>query len=118
MIEYQDPVIPLVQFFKRYLPEIHVYGNMLNEPRYPALMVRVAGGIGFSRIQLLVRAEKDYEAMQYLIQAMNKLQKDASVITSLPGSWCEKEGNPIPSVDTDTGKPEAWVYLRLEHLGA
>ncbi|MED0739020.1 hypothetical protein [Aneurinibacillus thermoaerophilus] len=56
--------------------------------------------------------------MQGLIQAMNTLTRAAGQIQGLRVQWCEPESNPILTTDTDTGKPEAWCYMRLEHIEA
>jgi hypothetical protein len=117
MIDYKDPIPPLFQFLDARV-DVHVYGNQWINPTLPALLVKNAGGNGYTRVQLLARSETDYEAMSVLIQAMNLLERYASSISGLQVVWCEKESNPIPSQDVDTGKAEAWCYMRLEHLEA
>lgn len=115
MIDYVDPIPPILRFYSALL-DAPVEGNTFSSSSVPALLVRNAGGNGFTRVQLIYRAEKDYEAMGGLIHAMNLLERNAAIIEGLRVSWCEREANPIPSVDDDTGKPEAWCYMRLEHL--
>lgn len=119
MIEYVDPVPPVVQFLSARISTMKVYGNTFPQsPVLPALLVRSAGGNGYTRLQLICRASRDYEAMQGLIQAMNTLTRAAGQIQGLRVQWCEPESNPILTTDTDTGKPEAWCYMRLEHIEA
>ena len=116
MIDYKDPIPPILQFFEQRL-EVGVHGNTFgSNPFLPALLVRNAGGTSYTRIQLICRAEKDFEAMSGLIQAMNLLERYASHLNGLNVVWCEREANPIPDIDQDTRKPEAWCYMRLEHL--
>lgn len=119
MIEYVDPIPSVVRFLTALLPDIKVFGNTFPQsPALPSLLVRNAGGNGYTRLQLICRAEKDYEAMQGLIQAMNTLSRAVSQIQGLRVQWCVPESNPIPTIDTDTRKPEAWCYMRLEHIEA
>ncbi|NMF00236.1 hypothetical protein [Aneurinibacillus aneurinilyticus] len=119
MIEYIDPIPPVVRFLKAWLPDTKVFGNTFPpDLALPALLVRNAGGNGYTRLQLIYRARQDYEAMQGLILAMNTLKRAASQIQGLRVQWCEPESNPIPTTDADTGKPEAWCYIRLEHIEA
>jgi hypothetical protein len=118
MIDYVDPIPHLVDFFSSRI-EVNVYGNSFPlNPILPALLVKNAGGNGFTRVQLICRAEVDFEAMNGLIQTMNLLERYASQINSLRVIWCERESNPFPTVDQDTKKPEAWCYMRLEHAEA
>ncbi|MED4284338.1 hypothetical protein P4679_20665 [Priestia megaterium] len=56
--------------------------------------------------------------MSKLINCVNLLEAQSASIQGLRVEWCEREGNPIPSRDEDTDKPEAWCYMRLEHLEA
>ncbi len=118
MINYKDPIPPILQLFETYL-DIGIHGNTFgSSPSLPALLVRNAGGTNYTRVQLIARAEKDFEAMGHLIQAMNLLERHASQISGLNVVWCEREANPIPDIDQDTQKPEAWCYMRLEHIEA
>ncbi|SDH77214.1 hypothetical protein SAMN04489735_105613 [Aneurinibacillus thermoaerophilus] len=119
MIDYVDPIPPVVQFLSARISKMKVYGNTFPQiPVLPVLLVRSAGGDSYTRLQLICRASKDYEAMQGLIQAMNILTRAAGQIQGLRVQWCEPESNPILTTDTDTGKPEAWCYMRLEHIEA
>lgn len=118
LIDYVDPIPPVIQFFSNRL-DFDVYGNSFGtNPELPALLVRNAGGTDFTRIQLICRAEKDHEAMSSLIHAMNLLERNASDIEGIHVVWCEREANPIPDTNIDSNKPEAWCYMRLEHLEA
>lgn len=117
MIDYVDPVPPLLDFFSKRLT-VNIVGNTfaMNQP-YPQLLVRSAGGNDYSRIQLISRSESsETESMDLLIQAINLLERYAADISGLSILWCSREGNPFPSLDDDTGKPEAWCYMRLEYL--
>ncbi|MBO0962342.1 hypothetical protein J1P26_21805 [Neobacillus sp. MM2021_6] len=117
MIDYKDPIPPVINFFS--LRGVNVFGNTFpTNAKLPALLVRNSGGTDYTRIQLIYRADKDYEAMGGLIGAMNLLERYASSIAGLQVVWCEREANPMPDVDQDTQKPEAWCYMRLEHLEA
>lgn len=119
MIDYLDPVPPIVQFFAARLQGVTVYGNRFpGAVALPALLVRNAGGTDYSRIQLLYRADEDFDAMQGVIDAMNALSAGAAYIGELRAAWIEAETKPIPDTDGDTGKPEAWCYMRVEHFEA
>jgi hypothetical protein len=118
MIDYVDPIPPVLNLLAS-ISDINVFGNTFSKsPKLPALLVRNAGGTDYTRIQLICRADQDYEAMNGLISAMNMLERYASNLIGLQVVWCERETNPIPDIDQDTKKPEAWCYMRLEHLEA
>ncbi|MFI8709943.1 hypothetical protein ACIGHG_23525 [Bacillus sp. NPDC077411] len=118
MIDYIDPIPHVVRFFKIF--GVTCYGNSFPiNVKYPCICVKSAGGRGFTRLQVTSRSEKDdIEAMQVLINAINILERHTSSITGLKVQWCEKEGTPTPSFDTEANKPQAWCYMRLEHLEA
>lgn len=118
MIEYKDPIPPILKllipsFQKR---GISIYGSSFptTNVKYPAVVIRTAGGIDYYRIQLWSRANNDIQAMTALIDVMNDLEKNAQYIQGLMIKWCQRESNPIPDVDEDTGLFEAWCYMRLE----
>lgn len=118
MVDFVDPVPPIIRLYKSHLKE-SVYGNTFPTGyRLPALLVKQAGGDGYFRIQLIARADKDYEAMNLLIRAMNVLENHASYLDGLRVIWVQKESNPIPGVDDDTGKPEAWCYMSVDAFEA
>lgn len=115
MIEYVDPIPPVVKLLNKLFDE-RVYGNTMPEnPALPCILVRNMGGSDSTRLQLLVRGRSDIEAMALLIRAMNNLIRFASRV-ELRGVWIEKESSPIMAIDEDTKRPEAWAYLRMEHL--
>lgn len=118
MIEYVDPIPPIIRMLKPFFEE-RIYGNTFpsNAP-LPSILVRTAGGTDYTRLQLVVRANYDVDAMQLLIKVMNTIFTNFSLIIGLRVMWVEKESNPILMIDQDTGKPEAWAYVRLEHLEA
>jgi hypothetical protein len=117
MIDYKDPIPPVFAFFKENTDH-HIDANTFQANITEGLLVRSAGGRAFSRIQMIYRSKDEDAAVAGLIDCMNLLERNASQITALRGAWCEREGNPIPSKDEDTGAFEAWVYMRLEHLEA
>lgn len=118
MIDYVDPIPPVRRLLDSYMEE-RVYGNQFpSSPVLPAVLVRNTGGNDYTRIQLLVRADDDIQAMSILIKAMNTLERYTAHITGIRVIWIEKESNPLPDRDEDTGKPEAWAYMRMEHLEA
>lgn len=117
MIDYKDPIPPVRRFFKENT-SIQVDANTFQGNTTEGLLVRSAGGVGFSRIQMIYRSKDEGAAMSGLISCMNLLERSASSISGLRGNWCEREGNPIPSKDEETGAFEAWVYMRLEHIEA
>lgn len=116
MIDYVDPIPPVRKFLSTFMSE-RVYGNIFpSTTTLPAVLVRNMGGTDYTRLQLLVRATDDIAAMQTLIRAMNFLERNGSAISGLRVLWIERETAPISSVDQDSNKPEAWAYVRLEHL--
>lgn len=118
MIKYVDPIPYLVTFVKaKFRNELTVYGNTFpNTFRLPSLLIRTVGGTDAYRIQLLSRANDDITAMQNLINVMNFLEQFGQYMPGIQVKWVERESLPIPSVDTDSGKPEAWCYMRMEAL--
>lgn len=117
MIEYKDPIPPVFNFFKE-RTDHHIDANTFQSNITEGLLVRSAGGRGFSRIQMIYRSKDEAAAMAGLIRCMSLLEREAAKITALRGVWCEREGNPIPSFDEDTETFEAWVYMRFEHIEA
>jgi len=117
MIAYKDPIPPVRRFFDN-RTDYHVDANTFQSNIQEGLLVRSAGGVGFSRIQMICRSPDEAAAMAGLIRAMVLLEREAASIDELRGAWCEREGNPIPSKDDETGSFEAWVYMRLEHIEA
>ena len=117
MVPYVDPIPAIRKLLVGMMTE-KVYGNTFPaNVALPAVLIRSVGGLGYTRLQLLVRANDDITSMQTLIRAMNIILKDAALI-NLEGVWAEMETNPISSTDEDTGKPESWCFIRLEHIEA
>ncbi|MDA4083847.1 hypothetical protein [Bacillus cereus] len=118
MINYIDPIPHIVHFFKIF--DVTCYGNTFpKNAKYPSICVKIAGGKGFTRLQVTSRSEKDdIEAMNVLINAINILECHTASIRGIQVQWCEKEGNPTSLFDTEANKPQAWCYMRLEHLEA
>lgn len=117
MIQYIDVIPPIINFLSNRM-DTNVYGNRFPaDVQIPALLVRSVGGKGFTRLQLIYRAEKDFEALEGCIQAANILEAQAGQIDGIRVLWCEKDTAPISDMDND-GKQEAWCYMRLEHLEA
>ncbi|MGR9527682.1 hypothetical protein ACSS31_28900 (plasmid) [Priestia megaterium] len=116
MIDYLD-VVPPVRKFIDDLIEEKVYGSSFpSTPVLPAVLVRNMGGSDYTRLQLLARANDDITAMKLVIKAMNLLERYGANIVGLRVLWIEKDTAPIASKDDDTGKFEAWCYMRMEHL--
>ncbi|MDM5430812.1 hypothetical protein [Bacillus mycoides] len=118
MIKYKNPIPPILQLLNRY--GVTCYGNKFpNDADYPSVVIRTAGGNGYSRLQLIARSENsDIEAMDILTEAINVLEMKTAQIESLMVLWCEKNSNPVAYFDSVTGKEEAWCYMTLEHLEA
>lgn len=117
MINYMDPIPPLIQALKPFVEPARVYGNTIPaSATLPCVLIKNAGGTDYTRLMLLARANSDIEAMRLCIKGMNTLVRNAAYIRTLRVLDISKEVNPISSVDADTGKPEAWCYLRMEHL--
>lgn len=116
-MKYVDVIPPLIKLIKNFF-DFRIYGNMFPpDAVLPSVMIRTAGGNGYTRLQIIARAHTAQEAMNNLIAFMNQLES----LSSIPGVqtiWIEREQNPMPDMDEDTQKPEAWVYMRLEHLEA
>jgi len=120
MIDYVD-VIPPVRKLLASLLDVKVYGNTWPtniNTTLPGVLVRTTGGNDYTRIQLVARANDDITAMQNVIKAMNALERYAADIQGLKILWLEREANPVSTPDVDTGKPEAWCFMRMEHMEA
>ncbi|WP_153465129.1 hypothetical protein [Sediminibacillus terrae] len=116
MIDYVSPIPAAVQLLDVRM-EIPVIGNSFpREQTYPAVLLRAAGGTGYSRIQVISRAESDIDAELNMAKAINLLERYAYLMEGIRVISCIRDSNPIPSIDDDTGKPEFWCYMRLEHL--
>ena len=115
MIKYVDPVAPIIQFLTPFYSE-RIYGNTIpSNSTLPAILIRNAGGTDYTRIQVLVRGRSDIEAMYLCIDVMNTLMIHGGSI-NLRGAWVQMETSPIASIDQDTNRPEAWGYMRLDHI--
>lgn len=120
MIQYVDPIPPAIRLLNRaFQGRVYIYGNMFpSTVRLPAVLIKQAGGNGSYRLQLLSRANDDITAMQNLINCMNYIEQYGQSMTGIRVKWVSRESNPIPSIDTDSGKPEAWCYMNVEALEA
>ena len=119
MIDYVSPIPSVVQLLDSRLEEIAVVGNIFPAGQsLPAILIRSAGGNDYSRLQIISRAEDDITAEVNISKAINLLERCASQMQGLRVLSCIREGNPIPSKDEDTGHPEFWCYMRLNHLEA
>ncbi|USK77833.1 hypothetical protein [Peribacillus frigoritolerans] len=117
-MDYIDPIPPVLNLLKNGL-SVRVYGNRFPAKAVvPSVLVRVSGGTDYTRLQLIARADTDYEAMIHLLSATNYLSRNAAYIQGIKVYWIARESNPTHDFDEDTGKPEAWGYMRLEHLEA
>lgn len=119
MIDYVDPIPPIFRFLRRVI-NANVYGNTFPQDtaKLPAVLVRNAGGTDYTRIQIIARADIDSEAMKLCINVINTIGKRYPEIEGLRMIWVEPEAKPIPSFDDEANKPEAWCYMRFEHLEA
>lgn len=120
MVNYVDPIPPIISLLNvRYKNKLTIYGNTFpSTARLPALLVRTAGGNGSYRIQFLSRANDDITAMKNLIEVTNYFESYGQYTAGIRVTWVARESNPIPSVDTDSGKPEAWCYMLVEAVEA
>lgn len=119
MIDYVDPIPPVLNFFKVYMPDIKFYGNTIPVGvTLPVVAIKNAGGSNYTRLQLLARADSVVQATQVLIRAMNTLERCAGNIQGLDVTWCQHETAPLPDMDDDTGKPESWCYMKLDNIEA
>ncbi|MBX6333715.1 hypothetical protein IRY61_00025 [Candidatus Saccharibacteria bacterium] len=119
MIDYVDPVPPVLKFFGLYMPDVPSYGiSIPATAKLPVLLVRNAGGSDYTRLQLLARADSPAQATQVLIRAMNTLERYAGNINGLGVTWCQHESSPIADTDEDTNKSESWCYMALYNLEA
>ncbi|MEP9408568.1 hypothetical protein ABKP09_19815 [Peribacillus frigoritolerans] len=117
-MDYIDTIPSVIKLLKTLL-NVRVYGNRFPaNPELPSLMVRSAGGTDYTRLQLIARSNSDSEAMSLVINALNRLETNAAFLSGIRVVWAERESIPVPDMDEDTGKPEAWGYIRLEHLEA
>jgi len=118
VVVYKDP-IPFIYAFldAKFGDRLTFYGNTFpSQIRLPSIIIRTTGGIDAYRIQLLSRANDDITAMNSLVDVMNYLVGYGQWIPGIRVKWVQRESLPIPSVDQDSGKPEAWCYIRLEAL--
>lgn len=117
-MKYIDPIPAVVRFLNDVMG-VRVYGNSFpNMPTLPALLVRTTGGINYTRLQILARADDDISAMSICIRALNFLERNPSYLHGITLKYIQREQNPIHARDEDTGKPESWCYVLLHHLEA
>jgi hypothetical protein len=120
MIAFVDPIPSAVQFLHAaFSEEINIYGNTFPSTIVlPALLIRQAGGNDGYRLQFLSRANDDITSMMNLIKVINYFEQYGNQMPGIRVKWISRESNPIPSMDTDSGKPEAWCYMNIEALEA
>ncbi|MCC2483726.1 hypothetical protein LKM01_18030 [Bacillus pacificus] len=118
MNEYKNPIPSILQLLQSY--QVPCYGNKFpSDAEYPAVVIRTAGGNGYSRLQLISRSEKsDIEAMEIITNAMNILENKAAKMKNLQVLWCRRDSNPVSYFDQESNKEESWCYMSLEHLEA
>ncbi|ANT40024.1 hypothetical protein AWW71_04860 [Bacillus cereus] len=118
MSSYVNPVPHVRRLLEQH--GMKCYGNKFpDDAEYPCVCIRLAGGNGYTRLQLIARSENDdIEAMNLAIQAMNTMERFISDVRGLQGVWCERTSNPVPFTDKEANKEEAWCYMNLEHLGS
>lgn len=126
MIDYKDPVEPLVNYLVKFFEESEVYvvgGDIPAELEGTILGVRHAGGSPYAvrpytRVRLLARADVDYDALDTLTAAVNELERYGTQIRGVKVFKIAADGRPVPDTDADTEKPEAWIYILIYHLEA
>ncbi|HDR7595235.1 TPA: hypothetical protein QCX59_004448 [Bacillus mycoides] len=118
MIAYKNPIPATLQLLSRY--GVPCYGNKFPiDAEYPSVVIRTAGGNGYSRLQVISRSENsDIEAMDIITKTINILEMKTAQIEGLQVLWCEKNSNPVAYFDSEAGKEESWCYMTLEHLEA
>ncbi|WP_248499324.1 hypothetical protein [Staphylococcus aureus] len=129
MIDYIDPVPPVLKFLKLYMAAevaggVTIVGGMFEaDERGPALSVKLAGGapdIGepYSRIQFLARSDSDVQSLNLVIKACNTIARYFDHIQGLRVKSVRIETRPIDTRDADTNLPESWCYVVIEHMEA
>lgn len=79
----------------------------------PCLLVKT---IGKGSIQLLVRADDDIEALEKCTEVGNYLKRNFADIDEVNIFDIDFQMPPIPNVDDETGKNEAWCYMRISYF--
>lgn len=126
MIDYIDPAPHIRRFLRAELGTQDfriVNGVFAPGEEGPALSIKLAGGAPdaiepYSRLQLMARDSVDYVATSIVIKACNALARNYHLIQVLRVKSVRIESRPIDSRDSDTGKPESWVYVIIEHMEA
>lgn len=117
MIDYVDPIPSVVQLLNAYFNDFNIYGNSFPPNiSLPSILVKSAGGNDYIRLMILVRSRTDITAMSTLIDVMNYLERYGQHMQGIRVKWVEREQNPVPQTDQDSGLPEAWCYMRVEAL--
>lgn len=126
MIDYVDPTPAVIEFLSDFFNESEVEvvgGKIPADMQGTVIGVRPAGGSPyaarpFSRVRLLARADVDFDASDALIAACNELERYGYQLKGVRVLQIRVDGRPIPDTDEDTGQPEAWTYILIEHLEA
>ncbi|HGH7177524.1 TPA: hypothetical protein ACJMKJ_005168 [Bacillus wiedmannii] len=118
MSEYKNPIPSIIQLLQAH--NVPCYGNKFpRDAEYPSIVVRTAGGNGYSRLQLIARSEKsDIEAMDLITSTINTLENKTAKMKNLQVLWCRRDSNPVAYFDQESNKEESWCYMTLEHLEA
>lgn len=116
-ISYVDVVPSLLGVLERSLLPYDRRGYSFDQSiTYPCVMVRTVGGTDNTRIQLIVRANSEGEAMEACINSANTLEQDAQYMDGVVSFGITMDSKPIITYSSDDNKPEAWCYLTLDHL--
>lgn len=126
MIDYKDPTPAVIEFLEKFFEESEVQvvgGDIPADMGGTIVSVRHAGGSPyaarpFTRLRLLARAIVDYDASDALIAACNELERYGHQLEGIRVLTIKAEGRPTPDRDEDTGDPESWQYILVEHLEA
>lgn len=79
----------------------------------PCLLIKT---IGKNTIQLLVRSESDIEALDKCTTVGNYLKRNFSGVSGVNIFDMDFQMPPIPNVDEETGKNEAWCYMQIDYF--
>ncbi|MGM0215067.1 hypothetical protein [Enterococcus sp. AZ109] len=79
----------------------------------PCLLVKT---IGKSTIQLIVRSKDDVEALVKCTEVGNYLKRNFADIEGVNVFDIDFQMPPIPNVDEDSGKDEAWCYMNINYF--
>lgn len=113
-MDFTDATLPIMKYLSGFeeFKSVRAYKIYSSDP-LPCLMVKQTGN---TTIQLLVRADSDIEALDLLQMVGNDLKRNFASVDGINILDIDFQSTPLPDIDEDTQKYEAWCYMNIKYF--